>query len=204
MSDDELQRAYRRATMHAPPDAHPDPDRIADLVRGSLRESDRIAVLEHAMQCTQCRAELDLLRAASEGARAAPRARSFTRWAVLAAAAVVVLGVSAVALRQRRAPEPDVYRGERPGVGLVQPVAGAAVARPVRLAWHGVADARSYHVELLSARGDMIAAWNTSDTALAIPDSVHLDAGGAYDVWVRATLHDRSEVSSPIVRFTVK
>lgn len=204
MSDEELQRAYQRATAHAPPGAHPEPDRIAALVLGTAREPDRVATLEHVMQCARCRAELDLLRSANEGARAADTSRFPMRWAAIAAAAVLAIGVGAVALRQPRPVTPDVFRGQRPAVGLVQPEAGSTVAKPVHLAWHGIADARNYHVELLSARGDVIAAWNTSDTVLAIPDSVRLDASQSYDVWVRATMADRTEVSSPIVRFSVK
>jgi len=64
--------------------------------------------------------------------------------------------------------------------------------------------AQSYRVELLTARGDVIAAWSTLDTALVIPNSVRLRASESYDMWVRATFADRSEVSSPLVRFSVK
>lgn len=205
MTDEELQRAYQRVSAQAPLGAHPEPERIADLVQGTGREPDRLALLEHVMQCARCRAELDLLRAANEGARSTDVARFPMRWAALAAAAVIVVGVSAIALRQTRPTlATDVYRGQRPAVALVQPAGGATVAQPVHLAWHNITDARNYHVELLSARGDVIAAWNTSDTVLAIPDSVRLDASHSYDVWVRATMADRTELSSPIVRFSVK
>jgi hypothetical protein len=205
MSDDELQRAYQRGIARTPPGVHPEPERIAALIQGSTRELDRIATLEHVMQCVRCGAELDLLRAAKEVARAADTTRFTVRRAAIAAAAVLVLGVGAVALRQHRpVAAADVYRGQRPAIALVQPEAGSAVAQPVRLAWHGIADARSYHVELLSAHGDMIASWNTSDTVLSIPDSVRLQPSQSYDTWVRATLAERTEVSSPIVRFSVK
>lgn len=205
MNDDELQRAYLRAAPQSPLGEHPDPERIADLVRGSGREADRLELLEHVMQCPTCRSELDLLRAASEGARAADTARFPARWAALAAAAVLLIGVSAVVLTRARPPvAPDVYRGQRPAIALLAPSAGATVSQPVHLTWQRIADARSYRVELLSEHGDMIAAWNTADTALAIPDSVRLTARQSYDVWVRATLGDRTDVSSPIVRFSVK
>lgn len=205
MTEEELQRAYQRATAHARLGAHPAPERIADLVQGKAREPDRLELLDHVMQCAQCRSELDLLRTASEGARAADTARFPMRWTMFAAAAVLLIGVTAIALLQTRpAATADVYRGRRPAMALVQPSAGETVGQPVHLAWHGITEARNYHVELLSARGDMIAAWNTSDSTLAIPDSIRLDASQSYDVWIRATLADRTEVSSPIVRFSVK
>jgi len=205
MNDEELQRAYLRAAPQAPIGPHPDPERIADLVRGSGREADRLALLEHVMRCPACRRELDLLRAANEGARAADTSRFPVRWMAFAAAAVLVIGVTSVFLSRTRTPvAPDVYRGQRPALTLVEPHAGSTVAQPVHLAWQAVADARTYHIELLSEHGDMIAAWNTTDTALAIPDSVRLIASQSYDVWVRATLDDRTDVSSPIVRFSVK
>jgi len=50
----------------------------------------------------------------------------------------------------------------------------------------------------------VIAGWSTADTSLVIPDSVHVRANESYDVWVRALLADRTEVSSPLVRFSVK
>lgn len=207
MNDDELQRAYQRATTRSALGPHPDPDRIADLVSGSGRESDRLELLEHVVRCPACRRELDFLRSANEGARAADTARFPNRWIAFAAAAVLVIGVSAVALTRTRArptAAADVYRGQRPTVALLQPSANETVQLPVHLVWRRVADARNYRVELLSERGDMIAAWNTTDTALAIPDSVRLTASESYDVWVRATLGDRTDVSSPIVRFSVK
>jgi hypothetical protein len=74
----------------------------------------------------------------------------------------------------------------------------------VRLAWHPTDGAQSYRVEVLTARGDVIAAWSTPDTALVIPDSVRLRANESYDMWVRAMLAGRTEVSSPLVRFSVK
>ena len=74
----------------------------------------------------------------------------------------------------------------------------------MRLAWHAMDGAQSYRVELLTTRGDVIAAWTTRDTTLVVPDSVHVSANESYDMWVRAMLTDRTEVSSPVVRFSVK
>jgi len=74
----------------------------------------------------------------------------------------------------------------------------------VRVTWHAIDGATSYRVELLSTNGQLVAAKNTPDTSAAIPDSARVRANAQYDVWVRATLADRTEVSSPIVRFSVR
>jgi hypothetical protein len=123
----------------------------------------------------------------------------------LAAAALILVGVGALTLRAHRAAVPeDVMRGSHAAVAVAEPAAGSAVTAPVRLAWHPMDSAQSYRVELLTARGDVIAGWSTADTSLVIPDSVHVRANESYDVWVRALLADRTEVSSPLVRFSVK
>jgi len=89
-------------------------------------------------------------------------------------------------------------------MSLIEPAVGDRVASPVRITWHAIESATTYRVELLSTSGELVANWNTADTTASIPDSAHVRANEQYDVWVRATLADRTEVSSPIVRFSVK
>ena len=205
MNDEELRRAYRRSASAAPPGPHPEPEQLERIVNGQGSEGERLALLEHVLRCPTCRPELDLLRAASEGARAAHRQMPATRWLALAAVAILVIGLGTLALRSRRmAPRDDVMRGGAAAMSLIEPESGASVALPIHLTWHSVDGATSYRVELLSIKGDLIGAWATPDTTLAIPDSAHVSASGTYDVWVRATLKDRTDLSSPIVRFSVK
>jgi hypothetical protein len=174
-------------------------------VSGEGSEAERLDLLEHVLQCPTCGPELDLLRAANEGARAAERRMPATRWLAMAAAAILVVGIGTLVLAgRRRAPDADVLRGHAQAISLIEPVTGESAASPVRLAWHAVHGATSYRVELLATSGDLVGTWNTPDTTLAISDSAHVDAHTSYDVWVRATLADRTEVSSPIVRFNVK
>ena len=172
---------------------------------GAGSEAERLALLEHVLTCPTCGPELDLLRAASEGARAAERRMPASRWLALAAMAILVVGIGALVLRGRSVtPAADVMRGNRRALSLIEPAAGDRIAAPVHVTWHAIDGATTYRVELLSTSGELVAAWNTADTSAAIPDTAHVRANEQYDVWVRATLADRTEVSSPIVRFSVK
>jgi hypothetical protein len=205
MNDEELRREYQRSSSGTPPGPHPEPEQLEMLVNGEGREAERLALLEHVLRCPSCGPELDLLRTAAGGSRAAERRAPATRWLALAAAALLIIGISALSLRGHRvAPAADVLRGRSEALSLIEPSSGASIAQPVRLAWHRLDGATSYRVELLSKGGELIGTWNTPDTTLAIPDSAHISGSESYDVWVRATLADRTEVSSPIVRFTVK
>lgn len=204
MNDDELRRAYQRSAAPAP-GPHPEPDELAALVSGAIPEAQRFAMLEHVLCCPTCGPELDLIRSANAGARAAEHRMPMTRWMAFAAAALILVGIGTLTLLGHRGGVPaDVMRGNHAAVAVIEPAAGTTVATPVRLAWHAMNGAQSYRVELLTERGDVIAAWSTPDTALVTPDSVRLRANESYDMWVRAMLADRTEVSSPLVRFSVK
>lgn len=205
MNDEELRREYRRSSVGAPPGTHPEPEQLEQIMSGAGSESERLALLEHVLRCPTCGPELDLLRAANEGARAAERRMPATRWLALAAMAILVVGIGALVLRGRAGTPPaDVMRGNRAAMSLIEPAVGDRVPAPVRITWHAIDGATTYRVELLSTSGELVANWNTADTAVSIPDSAHVRANEQYDVWVRATLADRTEVSSPIVRFSVK
>ena len=205
MNDEELRREYRRSGHAAPPGAHPEPEQLEQIVTGAGSETERLALLEHVLRCPTCGPELDLLRAASEGARAAERRMPATRWLAIAAVAILTVGIGTLVLRGRSsAPAADVMRGHPKALSLVEPEVGDHIAAPVRVTWHAINGATTYRVELLSTNGELLAGWNTPDTTAAIPDSAQLAPDRQYDVWVRATLADRTEVSSSIVRFSVK
>lgn len=205
MNDDELRREYQRATAITPLGEHPDPEKLAALVSGEMAEAERFALLEHVLRCPACKPELELLRAANEGARAAERHTLPSRWMALAAAALILVGIGALVMRGQRAVVPvDVMRGGHAAVSVIEPFTGSTIAKPVRLTWHAMDGAKSYSVELLSTKGNVIAAWTTSDTTIAVGDSIGISAGSTYDMWVRAMLSDRTEVSSPVVRFNLK
>jgi len=204
MNDEELRREYRTSKVTLP-GPHPEPEQLERIVIGEGSEAERLMLLEHVLRCPTCGPELDLLRAANAGARAAERHVPATRWLAFAAAALLVIGLGALSLRSRlMTPAADVMRGHAEAMSLIEPSSGASLAPPILLTWHAVDSATSYRVELLSTAGALIGAWTTRDTTLALTDSAHVSASDSYDVWVRATLKDRTDVSSPIVRFNVK
>ena len=117
------------SSRSAPPGPHPEPEQLERIVNGEGSEPERLALLEHVLRCPTCGPELDLLRAASEGARAAHRRMPAARWLALAAAAILVIGLGAVVLRGRRiAPSDDVMRGHSAAISLIEPASGAVLA----------------------------------------------------------------------------
>jgi hypothetical protein len=206
MNDEDLRREYQRASRSAPPGPHPEPEELERIVNGEGSEAERLDVLDHVLQCPTCGPELDLLRTAAEGSRAAERRAPATRWLALAAAALLLVGIGTFTLRGRHngIPSQDVMRGNADAIAVIEPAARSSFALPIHLAWHPVSGASTYRVELLSAKGDLVHAWTTRDTTLVIADSAQVSPGASYDVWVRATRADRTEISSPLVRFSAK
>jgi hypothetical protein len=204
MSDEALRRAYRegRAAPAGRSDC-PAPEAIAALVARDGEEPERLAVLDHVMTCEACRQDFELLRAVEHSLP--QEAPNQLRTLALAASVVLALGAGTWMLRGGPARlADDTVRGGAGGFALVTPPAGAETARPVVLRWHGVPEARSYAVELLGEDGAPVRAWSTADTALAIADSIPLEAGRSYAWWVRARRTDGSEVRSPVARFTLR
>ncbi|HMA01669.1 MAG TPA: hypothetical protein VKP02_04830, partial [Gemmatimonadaceae bacterium] len=91
MNDEELRREYQRSPRAAPPGPHSDPEQLERIVNGEGSEAERLLALEHVLQCPTCGPELNLLRAASAGARAAQRQAPVARWLALAAVAILVI-----------------------------------------------------------------------------------------------------------------
>ena len=132
MNDEELRRAYQRSSKSTPPGPHPEPEELARIVNGEGSEAERLALLEHVLRCPTCGPELDLLRVASEGARAAHRQMPAARWLALAAVAILVIALGTLALRSRRlTPADDVMRGHAAAMSLIAPASGARVSLPI-------------------------------------------------------------------------
>jgi len=122
MNDEELRLAYRRASKGAAPGPHPEPEQLERIVNGKGSEAERLVLLEHVLRCPSCGPELDLIRAAGEGARAAERRAPAARWLALAAAAILVIGLGTLALRGRRTvASDDVLRGRAHAMSLIEP-----------------------------------------------------------------------------------
>ncbi|HEX6533125.1 MAG TPA: hypothetical protein VF041_00925 [Gemmatimonadaceae bacterium] len=196
MNDARLRELYDRALAERAVGTRascPSPEALRALVAREGPESTRLATLDHAMSCPECRRELELLRAVSAGA---PEQR---RWRVsaplaLAASFLIVVAGGVIALRSMRAPGGDVMRGGGNGVALIAPSPDA----PRVLGWHAVPGAISYVVEVLTSGGRVVAQAKTTDTTMALPDSVALTGGTHYLWWVRARRGDGTELQSPM------
>jgi len=218
MSDQRLRDLYQHAvaTRSAATRADcPDADVLLALARREGPEEERLRTLDHAMSCSECMRELELLRAIEQaGARASgasPGARrdsivSWRRAVPLALAASAVLAVSLVVGRNRE--------GDGP---LGEPARGADVALTVHtprdvelgsadslvLAWQPAAGATRYVVEVLDADGRAAIADTTSDTTHVVRELGRLAAGRDYRWWVRAVGASGAQASSPLGRLRV-
>lgn len=200
------------------------PGEMLALIQRQGGEQYRLGLLDHVMACAECRREFDLLRAVDEAGQEHTRdARSLRiprggvnarhTWrdhsSLLAAAVVLAaFGLGAGIVHQRsiaRDSARDAIRGSSQaagvtsGVALITPAPDATVTSPVRLAWHAVANARRYRVEVLDGTGAVITGTTTKDTAFTVAAGA-LRAGAAYSWWVRAETAG-SESQSAVQRF---
>jgi len=213
MSDEQLRQLYARATSgRAEPRRAecPTPEALEALARREGFEEERLATLDHAMTCADCRQELELLRAIEQARRAetaAPTVR--VRWGrplvlalgtALAAAVAFVAVVRPWSARHGREPAP-VMRGAATDVRLTAPAADTVIsAGGITFVWRSVPDARRYALEVLTPAGAVRARRETTDTSAAIA-AAELGTGDLR--WtVRAEL-DGGELHSPTRRLRV-
>jgi hypothetical protein len=169
--------------------ACPAPEALLALARREGPEEVRLATLDHAMRCADCRAELDLLRSIEvAGAEAGATARPGRRWmAPLALAASVLLAVVIGRWALPGTPESDVVRsGTADRVTLLAPPAEASSGSPILFAWHPIAGASRYRLEVMDAGGDVVLEAETADTAVLLRGAAEL-APGEYQWWIGAT-----------------
>lgn len=168
MNEEQLREAYAAllAARAADPGraACPGTEALQRAVAIKGPESDRLLVVNHAMSCSTCRREFELLRALQHAVPAAPR---LPAWLGLAAAALLVVVVGLAVPRWRHDGD-GVVRGAE-AVVLLDPAPGATVPPPVALAWRRVAGARDYEVEVLGPAGEPVLRQRTPDTVATLP-----------------------------------
>ena len=196
MTDDELREAYARAMAARRTTSRtgcPRPDALVALVRREGPEATRLETLDHAMTCAACRQEFELLRAIEAGERRASgptvRALRWQRPLALAIAASLVLAVGIGPARGwLTGRDVDTMRSGDTGVVALLPEGGATITSDsIEFTWRRANGASRYHVELLTADGDVRLGATTADTAIALAIPADL-APGAYRWWVRAEL----------------
>lgn len=178
-----------------PRNGHLDSTEVAAYVDGRLDEAARTRVEAHLAECDECRREVVTVRRVVATARRRP---GWPVWVTLAAAAALLLVVWPRAA-DRGGPGAPVVRDADPataGVAVVTPDSVATV--PLTFAWHPVPTATTYRVALTNPSGELIWSGATSDTVLAIPDSVALAAGRSYYYYVDALLADGTSITSGV------
>ena len=189
VTEAQLKEAYQAHLARSRRDraSCPPPEAIQALVRREGDEAARLATLDHAMSCGECRTELDLLRTVEEagvrsGAVAAPGRRRWMMPAALAATLLVAVGLGRVALK----PSEDTVRSDdATRVELVAPGAEVPAGTPISFAWRPVEGASRYRLEVLSESGDLAIEAETRDTMLTSDSAASL-APGTYQWWVIA------------------
>jgi len=184
---------------------------VERYVSGRLSDDEDLDALEaHLLSCARCREEVRValvVRAevAEQPGRAAGRGTD-ARWRRLRPGLLIGLATAAVlVLVVRRGARleltPDgTHRGPTqagaPAPIPRQPVGQVSTAREVR--WSGFAGAARYRVRVFNTDGDLLWEAQATDTALSLPDSLHLTPGRRYywnvagrtggDHWVESRL----------------
>lgn len=209
VNDEELRAIYGRRMIgraRTGPPACPEPEALLALARREGPEETRLATLDHAMSCADCRAELDLLRSIElAGATTGATARPGRRWmAPLALAASVVLAVLVGRWALPGTPEGEVVRsGPADRVTLLAPPAEAATGSPILFAWHPIAGASRYRLEVMNRGGEVVLEAETADTAVVLQGAADL-APGEYQWWVGATAPDAARSELRPLRLTAR
>jgi len=202
MNETELRAEYQRApalgTEHG---GCPDTEQMHELVERKGDEAERLKTLDHAMSCSRCRTEFELLRAIRVSR---PRsARNYVRPLALAASLALVIGAGSIWLAVKNGTDADVMRGGSEMLELIAPIGSLPLDSRLEFSWYSAPGEVRYAILVLSESGSVEFAGVTRDTGIALPDTVSLLPGSEYRWWVVARFVDGSEVASPIETFRV-
>jgi hypothetical protein len=199
MNDAELRAAYarllvtRRGTGRS---GCPGPEALHRAIVRRGPEPERLATVNHAMDCPACLREFETLRSLEY---AVPAERLMPRWLAVAATVVVILGAGFLWRGSRGAPG-DVMRGGDV-IELVSPRSTTRPSPPVQLVWRALPGAKAYLVEIVADDGRAVLTRVTTDTTLLA------DAGLEFDhayIWrIAAATGSRDSAHSAPARFRV-
>ena len=161
---------------------------LAGYLDRDLTPEERRHVETHIDRCATCRGELIALSRVVHGEPTSERRRPGLgrRWWIPAAAAAAVVALLAPRLTTK-APDAEtaprtrrvIDSDGRARLAVVSPSDGAAPEGQLLFTWRaGSADI--YRIVVLTESGDLVWSTDTSDTTVALPDSVSLQPGRAY------------------------
>ena len=168
---------------------------MCDVLDRKGSEESRLAAIDRIMAHPRLAQEFEILRAAHTAGRVAQR-RTFVAWP-LAIAASLIAAIGLGTWLARGGTDVDQLRGPSVAIPLYAP-AETALADSARVfLWSGNPDATQYLFELSTAGGNALFSATTTDSSLALPDSVRLAPGASYFWYVRATT-PQGELTSPL------
>lgn len=199
MNDERLREAYdtllRQRTRRAD-ESDVSLEVMCDVLVRRGSEEYRLAAIDRIMAHPRLAEEFAVLRAAHEAGKVVQRRIFSARPLAIAATLIAATGLGTW-LSRRGGDETDILRGPRVAIPLYAP-AETALADSVRVfVWSGNPDATQYLFELNTADGNPLYAITTSDSSLALPDSVRLAPGTSYFWWVRSSTPS-GELASPL------
>jgi anti-sigma factor RsiW len=185
---------------------------LAELLDERLDPRTRAPLIAHLSTCPRCRGLLKATTAALDDAAVASAVgpitrgtapRRWVRWAVpLGAAAAIFLALLWPRNARRSGPTPDLR--EPALTSAVAPLAiapRALVARVDRFVWFSVPGAERYRVRLYDDQGTVVWRGESTDTAVALPDSVRLRPFAPHFWRVEAETELQRWTASELVEF---
>jgi hypothetical protein len=211
---DEYERSLNAAEIAGQPSAQPSSalplERLEALVSREDSEAERLRALDIAMSTAEGRREFEVAWAARRAALPKKQKRVSTTWLAAAAALLLTTTSSAYWLANRAsdsgaaASDSEVMRGTNARVTLVAPRGELANSTGVRFTWRAVPSSGRYLMVLVDSQGNEVFASTTRDTAVTLPDSIKLQAGGVYLWWVQTELADGTTATAVTEKITVK
>jgi len=195
----------------APPPGHLPAETLAAYIDGSLAPSARAEVEAHIADCFQCRSEfVSAKRLVNAAPAPMPAVRRWPSVAVVGAAAAAVLlmvisrqAPTASSPRMRSAPIPSAANST--ALAVVMPAREAVVTPAgVRFVWRASESVMEYTLTVLDADGRARWTTSTSDTSVALPDSVVLAPGAEIHWYVDGLKSDGRSVGTGRQRFTTR
>jgi hypothetical protein len=203
-NDDRLRLAYGAALEHrgrSGRGSHLEPEALVALAERKGSEAVRLEMLDHVMSCTDCRRELDLIRA-SLVAAGMPRQRTWFRSPSIGLMAIAALLLVIAGVRLFiAAPSGDAESGPvlRGGAGVATYPAQWIPSVGAGLAWRPTQGAERYRLEVVDQAGAAVVDSTMRDTTFLLSDSLVRNRREL--TWsVTATLGDGSSVTSLPVR----